>query len=57
MIVAIAVVLIVLIVCGSILLGIHMYFCAENETGAYANPKYEERIRNLEKLVKEKGEK
>ena len=56
MIAGIVIVLIFLIICGSILFGIHMYFCSENEIGMYADPKYEERIRKLEKIIKEKGE-
>lgn len=54
MLVAITIILIVLIICASVLLGIYMYLCAENEIKMFADPKYEERISNLEKLVKEK---
>lgn len=57
MLIAITTILIVLIICVSVLLGIHMFICSENEIGMYADPKYEGRISNLEKLVKEKGEK
>ena len=56
MLAAITIILIVLIICASVLFGIHMYFCAENEIGMYADPKYEKRISDLEKLIKEKGE-
>ena len=56
MIAGIFTVLIILIICTTILFGIHMYFCSENEIGMYADPRYEERIRKLEKIIKEKGE-
>ena len=57
MVAGIVIVLIVLIICVSILIGLHMVLCAENEIGTYADPKYEERISALEKIIKEKGEK
>ena len=56
MIAGIVIVLIFLIICGSILFGIHMFLCFENGIGMYADPRYEERIRKLEKIIKEKGE-
>lgn len=53
----VAFVLIILIICVSVLYGYHMYLCNENGIKMYANPKYEERIRELEKQVKELKEK
>ena len=49
----VAFVLIILILCVSVLFGYHMYLCNENGIKMYANPKYEERISELEKQVKE----
>ena len=46
-------VLIILVICISVLFGYHMYLCNENGIKMYANPKYEERISDLEKSVKE----
>lgn len=57
MVAGIVIVSIVLIICVSILIGLHMVLCAENEIGMYADPKYEKRISDLEKIIKEKGEK
>lgn len=53
----VAFVLTILIICVSILFGYHMYLCEENGIKMYANPKYEERIGKLEKLVEELKEK
>lgn len=50
-------VLIVLIICVSILIGVYMFLCAENEVKMFADPRYEERIRVLEKEIKELKEK
>lgn len=49
----VAFVLIILIICVSVLYGYHMYLCDENGIKMYANPKYEERISELEKKVEE----
>lgn len=57
MVAGIVIVSIVLIICVSVLIGIHMIICAENGIGMYADPKYEKRISDLEKIIKEKGEK
>ena len=46
-------VLIILIICVSVLFGFHMYLCNENGIKMYADPRYEERISELEKQVKE----
>lgn len=46
-----------LVVCISVLFGIYMYLCSENEVKMFSNPRYEERIRELEKQVKELKEK
>lgn len=45
-------VLIVLIICVSILIGVYMFLCAESEVKMFADPRYEERIRALEKEIK-----
>lgn len=50
-------VLLVLIMCVTVLFGIYMYFCSENETKMFVDPRYEERIRKLEKQVEELREK
>lgn len=49
--------MIVFIVCATILIGIYMYYCAENKMGMFRNPRYEERIRKLEKHMEELKEK
>lgn len=51
------VVLIILIICVSALFGFYMFLCGENEVKMFASPRYEERISELEKLVKELKEK
>lgn len=51
MAIGLTIVLIVLIVCGSVLFGIYMYLCSENEFGMFERPKYEERIKRLEKIL------
>ena len=53
----VAFVLIILIICVSVLFGYHMYLCNENGIKMYANPRYEERICELEKKVSELKEK
>lgn len=53
----VAFVLIILIICVSVLFGFHMYLCNENGIKMYTDPRYEERIRELEKQVKELKEK
>ena len=50
-------VLIVLIICLSVLFGLYMFLCQETKTRLFSNPKYDERIRELEKQVKELKEK
>lgn len=45
--------LIVLIICVSVLFGIYMFACVENETKMFSNPRHEERIRTLERVMKE----
>ena len=42
-----------LIICGSVLFGIYMYLCSENEVKMFADPKYDKRIRELEKAIME----
>ena len=49
-------VLIVLIICPT-LFGLYMFLCEETKTRLFSNPKYEERIRELEKQVEELKEK
>lgn len=41
-----------LIVGAVILIGLYMYACFEKEIKMFADPKYEERIKELEKKVK-----
>ncbi len=53
----VAFVLIILIICVSALFGFHMYLCNENGIKMYADPKYDERISELEKQIKELKEK
>lgn len=53
MAVAITIIAVVLIICVSVLVGVYMYYCGENEINMFADPRYEERIKNLEKRVKE----
>lgn len=52
-----AVVLAVLIICAAVLFGLYMGLCYENEVKMFANPKHEQRIRELEQKVKELEEK
>ena len=53
MVIAITFILTVLIICGSILFGIYMVFCADAGIKMFEDPRYEERIKNLEKRLKE----
>lgn len=50
-------VLIILIICLSVLFGLYMFLCAETKTKLFSNHKYDERISELEKQVKELKEK
>lgn len=43
----------VLIICLTVLLAMYMYFCSENEVKMFADPRYDERIKELEKRMKE----
>ena len=56
MVAAITIILMLLILCATILIAYHMNLCDENGVGWYADPKYEERISRLEKIIKEKEE-
>lgn len=47
------IIMIILIICITILIWAYMYFCSENEVKMFANPRYEERIKKLEKLTEE----
>lgn len=51
------IILITLIICASILFGSYMEYCSKNRVGMFSYPRYEERIRNLEKIVYELKEK
>ena len=51
--VLLGIVLVLLIICSSILFGMYMFLCCENKIKMFADPRYEERIRELEKTVKE----
>lgn len=44
-------VLIVLIICVSVLFGLYMCLCAENEVKMFADPGYEKRIQALEEEI------
>lgn len=50
-------ILAILIICGTISLNTYMDFCYKSQTKMFANPRYEERIKNLEKEIKELKEK
>lgn len=52
-IVAIAIVLVVLIVCVTVLVGGYIDYCFINKVKMFADPRYDERISKLEKKVKE----
>lgn len=43
----------VLFICATILIGMYIYYCAENGTGVFEILRYSERIENLEKQVNE----
>lgn len=44
-------ILIVLIICGAILFSKYMELCSDNRTKMFENPRYDERIRELEKFI------
>lgn len=46
-------VLIVLIICLCVIACVYMCYCSENEVKMFQNPKYDERIRKLEKQMEE----
>ena len=46
-------IVITLIICGTILFALYMNYCDNNRVGMFANPRYEERIANLEKIILE----
>ncbi len=50
---AIAIVLVVLIVCVTVLVGGYIDYCFINKVKMFADPRYDERISKLEKKVKE----
>lgn len=51
--IAFTVIMVVLIICISVLAGIYICYCGENEVGMFGGWKYEDRIINLEKEMKE----
>lgn len=53
MVVGVIIVLCFLIISVAVLLGIYMYFCSENGTKMFADPRYDERINKLEKQIEE----
>lgn len=55
--VGLTIILWTLVVCISVLFGIYMYLCSEKEVKMFSNPRYDERIQELEKQVKELKEK
>lgn len=44
---------IVLIICITVIIGMYIYYCSENEVGMFQNPKYKKRITELEKQMEE----
>ena len=46
-------IILALIICGSILFSEYMGYCSKHGIGLFTNPRYEERIRNLEKVILE----
>ena len=57
MAIALTIILVVLIICVSILVAVYMYYCGENGIKMFEDPRYEERISRLEKLLETEGEK
>ncbi len=52
-----ALLLIVVIICATIIAGIYIYYCSENQVGLFENHKYNERINKIEKQIREMEEK
>lgn len=52
-VVAVTIIAIILIICVSVLFGLYMCLCAENEVKMFADPRYDERIKELEKRIAE----
>lgn len=48
-----AIVMVFLIICATILMERYMYYCSENGVKMFQNPRYDDRIRELEKQMKE----
>lgn len=57
MAIALTIIFVALIICVTTLVGTYMYYCGENEIRMFADPRYEERIRRLEKLLETEVEK
>lgn len=51
--VGLTITLIVLILCASVLFGLYMGLCSENQVRMFADPEYEKRIKKLEKQMEE----
>lgn len=49
--------LIVVIICATILAGIYIYYCSENDVGLFEKPKYNERINKMEERIRKLEEK
>ena len=47
----------VVIICTTILIGMYIYYCSENEVVLFEKPKYNERINKMEKQIRELEEK
>lgn len=47
------IIFITLIICITVIAGIYIYYCSENEIGMFQNPNYENRIKELEKKMEE----
>lgn len=57
MAIALTIIFVTLIICATVLVGVYMYYCGESEIKMFANPRYEERISRLEKLLETEEEK
>lgn len=51
MVIALTIILVTLIICISVLVGLYMDYCRENGIKMFADPRYEERISRLEKIL------
>lgn len=51
--VGIIAILVILILCATVLLGLYLYYCSENNTGLFVDPKYNSTLGELKESIED----